>query len=233
MTSVSTSTEPTPIMPGSTLLIWGAGGHAEVVADIVHAQGAYDIWGFLDDTKPSGGEGRLLGYPVFHGADRLTELYQTGLRNLIVAIGGSAGRARCAERAELEGFTLATAVHPRATVAATAKIGAGVVVAAGAVICAGVRLEKNSLVNSSANVDHGSIIGEGAHVSVGAVLGGRVRVGREAFIGMGATVLTGVAVGARALVGAGALVLEDVPPNVVAFGVPAKPRRERTVHDDY
>ena len=33
-------------------MIWGASGHARVVADIVRLNGAYTIAGFLDDVAP-------------------------------------------------------------------------------------------------------------------------------------------------------------------------------------
>ena len=33
----------------SKLIIWGASGHARVVADIIRVAGAYEIAGFLDE----------------------------------------------------------------------------------------------------------------------------------------------------------------------------------------
>lgn len=43
-----------------------------------------------------------------------------------------------------------------------------------------------------------------------------------AYIGAGATILMGVRIGKNSVVGAGAVVTEDVPPNTVVGGVPAK-----------
>ena len=42
----------TPISRRRQLVIWGASGHALVVADIVRLQDAYQIVGFLDDINP-------------------------------------------------------------------------------------------------------------------------------------------------------------------------------------
>ena len=53
------------------------------------------------------------------------------------------------------------------------------------------------------------------------------RVARGASIGSGATILCGVTIGERALVGAGAVVTQDVPPDTIVAGVPA--RKLRTV----
>ena len=47
-------------------------------------------------------------------------------------------------------------------------------------------------------------------------------VGRGAFIGMGAILAPGVMVGDRCIVGAGSVVLSDLPPDVLAFGTPAR-----------
>jgi serine acetyltransferase len=55
----------------------------------------------------------------------------------------------------------------------------------------------------------------------------KVVVERDVWIGANATILPGVRIGAGAIVGAGAVVTADLPPRVVALGVPARVRRER------
>ena len=55
-----------------------------------------------------------------------------------------------------------------------------------------------------------------------------ITVGAGAWIGAGAKILDGVSVGDHAVVGAGAVVREDVPPNAVAVGVPARVVSTRT-----
>jgi acetyltransferase-like isoleucine patch superfamily enzyme len=49
---------------------------------------------------------------------------------------------------------------------------------------------------------------------------------RGCYIGAGALILPGVTIGEKAVVAAGAVVTKDVPPNVVAGGVPAHVLRE-------
>ncbi len=49
-----------------------------------------------------------------------------------------------------------------------------------------------------------------------------VRVGCGAWLGARVTVLPGVSIGEGAVVGAGAVVTRDIPPNVLAAGVPAR-----------
>jgi len=51
------------------------------------------------------------------------------------------------------------------------------------------------------------------------------RVCRGASIGSGAVILCGVTIGEGAMIGAGAVVTQDVEPNAVVAGVPARPAR--------
>jgi acetyltransferase-like isoleucine patch superfamily enzyme len=48
---------------------------------------------------------------------------------------------------------------------------------------------------------------------------------RGASIGTSSTILCGVTVGENSIVGAGSVVTKDIPPNVIAVGVPARVRK--------
>jgi acetyltransferase-like isoleucine patch superfamily enzyme len=52
-----------------------------------------------------------------------------------------------------------------------------------------------------------------------------ITVGNNVFLGSGVTILPGVSIGDNVVVGAKALVTQDLPPDCVAVGVPAKPVR--------
>jgi acetyltransferase-like isoleucine patch superfamily enzyme len=54
-----------------------------------------------------------------------------------------------------------------------------------------------------------------------------VRIGDGVWVGAGAVILPGVAVGSGAVVAAGAVVADNVPPNAVVAGVPARLLRMR------
>ena len=49
-----------------------------------------------------------------------------------------------------------------------------------------------------------------------------IRIGNNVWIGAGAVVTKGVTIGDNAVIAAGAVVTRDIPPNVIAAGVPAK-----------
>ena len=68
-------------------------------------------------------------------------------------------------------------------------------------------------------------VGHGAHIA------GNVTIGDECWIDIGVTLIDRVAIGKGSYVGAGAVVTEDIPENVLAVGVPAKPVRKLTESD--
>lgn len=53
------------------------------------------------------------------------------------------------------------------------------------------------------------------------------RIGRDVWLGAGVTVLGGVTIGDSCVVGAGAVVAQDLAPNTIAVGVPARVVRQR------
>jgi acetyltransferase-like isoleucine patch superfamily enzyme len=54
-----------------------------------------------------------------------------------------------------------------------------------------------------------------------------IRVEDLAWVGAGVIILDGVNIGTKSIVGAGAVVTHDIPPNSIAFGVPAEVKRQR------
>lgn len=207
------------------VVIFGAGGHALVVAEILQMMG-HSIAGFIDDTDPlrkaqAFGPAKVLG-----GSDVLHDLQSDGLQHAIVAIGHCGARTRIAENLEAIGFTLVTAIHPTASVSRDAEVAPGCVVSAQAAVNIGVRLERNVIVNTGATVDHECRIGPGVHIGPGVNLAGKVTVGSGTWIGIGATVLDRISIGEGAYIGAGSLVLKNIPSGMLAYGVPAQIIRE-------
>lgn len=203
------------------IVIWGAAGHALVVADIVRLTGN-EIAGFLDDVNTDRYNASFCGARILGGREQLDRLREGGAGGLIVAIGDCGARMQAAAYAKQNGFTLATAIHPSATIAADAAIGEGAVVAAGAVVNPGTHIGANVIINTSSSVDHECVIADGAHIGPGARLGGRVTIGEGAWVGIGAVIVDRIAIGARSIIGAGAVVLHDIPAGVIAYGVPAR-----------
>lgn len=118
----------------------------------------------------------------------------------------------------------------------------------GAIIREQVTVEKNAVIMMGAILNIGAVVGEGTMIDMGAVLGGRATVGKHCHVGAGAVlagvvepasatpvivednvliganavVIEGCRIGHDAVVAAGAVVVEDVAPNTVVAGCPAR-----------
>jgi len=113
------------------VLILGAGGHAQVVADILrraHEAGAkFQPIGFLDDDSALAGK-VIMGLPVLGAIAQLDEFDHDAI---IVAIGDSRVRARIFESVRARGEHIVNAIHPAAVLAPDVPLGKGVMICAG------------------------------------------------------------------------------------------------------
>jgi sugar O-acyltransferase (sialic acid O-acetyltransferase NeuD family) len=213
------------------VVIWGASGQAMVVADIVRLRGELELVGFLDDVSPERAGTTFCQARILGGREQLDRLLEDGVRFLILGFGKSAARLALAELVRSRGYLLATAIHPKAIVAAGVPIGAGTVIKPGAVVDPGVTIGEQVILGSCTSIGHESVIEDGVRINAGARVSGNVTVGQATMIGAGVTIREGVRVGRYSLIGAGAVVVRDIPDRVVAYGVPARVIRAITVDD--
>jgi sugar O-acyltransferase (sialic acid O-acetyltransferase NeuD family) len=204
------------------ILIVGAGGHAQVVADILKQAnniGETSIpVGFVDDN-PALHHQNLLGLPVF---GTIAERKRIAYDSVIVAVGNNTTRKILSNRLVHEGEQFFTAVHPSAIIAPDVQIGTGTMICAGVIVNPCSVIGKHSILNTGCTLDHHNQIGDYAHIAPGVHTGGEVSVGEGSMIGIGATVIPRCQIRKWSIVGAGAVVIADVPEQVVMAGVPAR-----------
>jgi sugar O-acyltransferase (sialic acid O-acetyltransferase NeuD family) len=203
------------------IIIYGAGGHGKVVADVLERQAKYSLLGFLDDNPENWGKEQL-SYKILGGYSFLRD---QGLVNypVIVGVGDNRTRQQLVARLNALGCRFGCAIHPSAQIARDVQIGDGVMVMANVVINPGSRIGSHTIVNTGAIIEHDCVIGDFVHISPAAALAGNVAVQEGAHLGIGSVILPGVQIGAYSIIGAGAVVVRDIPERVVAVGVPAKP----------
>ena len=127
--------------------------------------------------------------------------------DVIVAIGDNKIRRILQERVKNAGFVLVNLIHPSAVVSKSAQIGEG------------------AIINTGAIIEHDCKIGDFAHVSPNAALAGGVIVGANTHVGIGSCIIQCVKIGADCIIGAGSVVVRDIADGSVAYGNPAKVRR--------
>ena len=206
------------------IIVIGGGGHTKMMIEILLATD-WEVTGYTDaDGRP----GDAFGGIAWLGDDgALPAIRDQGVEHAIVALGDNALRGRLAERAAALGFTLGNAIHPSAQISPSVALGRGIAVMAQAAVNAATVLGDNCIVNTGATMDHDNRIGKNVHIAPGCHLAGYVTVGDGALVGVGSVVGRGrpLAIGAGAVVGAGSVVFNDVPPQAMVAGNPARPLR--------
>lgn len=210
------------------MVIIGAGGHAVSVFEAVSALGLKVSY-FVSEENPGG---TLLGIPVNEALDA-SHARDGGL--VVLAIGDNYTRAHVWERVSqtFSSEQLPAIVHPSAVIAASARIAPGSVILQGSTLGAMSQVAEGGLVNTRASLDHESILGKFSSLAPGVTTGGRVTIGDGSAISLGTCVKQGVSIGDNTVVGASSYVNADLPPRVLAYGVPARVIRPRAPDEPY
>jgi len=188
--------------------LYGAGGHAKVIFDILKSNNV-SVPEIIDDNRDLDS---FMGIPVSH-----TEICSP----LIISIGNNSIRKTIAEKINPEIFSPCCS-DKTAIISASALIDNGTVVMQGVVIQSSVKIGKHCIINTRASIDHDCIIEDYVHIAPGTILCGNVEIGEGSFIGAGTTVIPGIKIGKWAVIGAGTIVIKDVPDYAVVVGNPGK-----------
>jgi sugar O-acyltransferase (sialic acid O-acetyltransferase NeuD family) len=213
--------------PQRHLYLYGCGGHAKVILDILHRQ-SRRVTAILDDRSSVSD---LYGVPVYRSADRLAEI-SPDRSEWIIAIGNNSVRQRVAEALALQGHLFTQAIHPSAQIALGVCIQPGTVVMANAVINADAQIGHHVIVNTAATIDHDCVIQDYCHIAPGCALCGAVQCGMGVFLGVGTKVCPGLDIGAYTTCGAGSVVVQSLPSRSLAYGCPARVARPLTASPD-
>jgi sugar O-acyltransferase (sialic acid O-acetyltransferase NeuD family) len=210
------------------LVVVGAGGFGREVLDVVESINSnatrplFELLGVLDTSPSELNRTRLRARGVDYLGSEADWLASGNAASYVIAIGTPGTRAAVQSAFHEAGFSAATLIHPDAVLGSQLTIGDGSVICGGVQISTNVTLGRHVHVNPSATIGHDSIIENFVSVNPGAIVSGDVRVRRCSLVGAGAVVLQGLEVGPFATVGAAACVVNDVPPNSIVKGVPAR-----------
>lgn len=208
------------------IYLYGCGGHAKVILDILFQQGR-KVTAFVDDNPPLG-IANINGIPIKKASTQTISEIQCDYSQWIVAIGNNPIRRRIVAKLESYGYSFATAIHPSAEIGCGVKIGSGTVVMANSVINIDTQIGSHVIINTSSSIDHDCNIADYCHVSPGCNLCGQVRLNEGVFLGVGSKVIPGICIGEETFCGAGSVIVKSLPPSVLAYGCPAK-----IVQDNY
>ncbi len=198
------------------LVIYGGGGHAKSLIELIQAEGQYHVAGILDDHLPVGSQ--ILKVPVLGGGDFLARLRTQGIGLCVNAVGGIGDitpRLKIYEKIKAAGVRVPTVIHPRAYIEPSASLAEGQQVFFNTYIGSDVHVGFGCILNTGSIVSHDCVLGDYVNISPGAILAGAVMVGERTLIGMGVTINLGVKIGSGARIGNSAVVKADVPDGAI------------------
>ena len=209
-----------------SIVIWGIGGHAREVAQLVadieaHQPGSWTLQGFLVDKDATTQHPKALPAPLLGGLEWSAAHPEVWL---VVAVGNPKLRCQISERLLVANpqAQFATLVHPLAWVVQSAQVGAGSVVFAKSCVSDQVQIGHHASINFACTLNHDTVLGHFVSLGPGVHLCGGVSVASHCELGAGVTVLPNVKIHSGVMVGAGAVVTRCLAEGVTAIGVPAR-----------
>jgi acetyltransferase EpsM len=212
--------------PKKVIIIGGIGNGSVIAAAMGDAQrrgiGEWEFAGYLNDRIEVGEQ--IEGHPVLGGLAQIGDFIKRSYHFIytIYRIDGQVQRLVLFDHLNIPDQQLATFIHPLTYVAPNAKIGPGCVIMPNASISSGAELGRGCLVMVNASVGHNSTLSDFCHIAAQGCVSSYVMLKSGVHIGLNATVREHLTLGENSTLAMGAVLLNDVGPDEIWAGVPAK-----------
>jgi sugar O-acyltransferase (sialic acid O-acetyltransferase NeuD family) len=209
------------------IIILGTGGNCIDILDCIDAINAtnaslnFRCVGFLDDDN-SKWDRTYQRVKVLGGLARAPDFNDCFFVNGIGSPNNFWKKRAIIDKTNLELDKFLTLVHPRASIAKTAKLGAGTVVFPNVTITSNVCIGNHVIILPGSVVSHDDVIGDYTCIAGGASISGAVTIGESCYLGANCSIIGDVKIGKNSMIGMGSVVLADVPENSVVAGNPAR-----------
>ena len=169
-------------MPEKKLLILGAGGFGQTIAEVAELLDNWENISFVDDRWP---EQQQVGrYTIIANIQSL-EAINLHSFEAIIAVGNNQIRQKWQQLLLDLSVPMAAIIHPQTVIAPSAKIGQGVTIMAGCVIGTNTMIQDGVILNLGTLLDHDVIIEAFSHLSVGVKVAGGKTITASSFLGIG------------------------------------------------
>ena len=164
----------------------------------------------------------LKGINIIDDFDSYEKIASKKDTKTIVCVSDSKKKEYFVNRLEKMGIQLTNAIHPKAVIAKTAKIGKNVIINAGAIIQPYAVIGDSVMIHAQVDVEHDCTVEDYVNLAPGVKLAGWVTVKKGAVVYTNACVIPCVTIGSYAIVGAGTTVRKNIPGNVTVTDKPVR-----------
>ncbi|MBT89715.1 MAG: hypothetical protein CMN79_04410 [Spirochaetales bacterium] len=201
------------------IIIFGCGGHAKSVANILFETKKYKIIAFVGkDIKTK----KLLGIETLEEAKFFNKKLK--YQNFVIGIGNITQREKCYKKIKKH-FPKAifpTINHPNTSISENVKIGIGTVIMSNVVVNISSEIGKFCILNTSSTIDHDCKLEDYVSIAPNVSIAGSCTIGRRSFIGVGSSIIHNIQIGKSVVVGAGSCVVKNLLIKNTYAGSPAK-----------
>jgi sugar O-acyltransferase (sialic acid O-acetyltransferase NeuD family) len=211
------------------IVIYGAGGMAREVAQLIHdinqQEEVWDLLGFLSDD-PESWKTDVGGLPVLGGHEWLRRT-----PHCAVALGVGSPATKLKLVGKMKGAAIGFPIlrHPSVVISRSVYLGRGTIITAGCILTVDIKLGDFVTINLACTISHDCRLGDYVTIAPGVNVSGNVLLNEGCDVGTGSTIIQGLTVGEWSIIGAGAVVVRELPANCTAVGVPAKSIKQREV----
>lgn len=216
------------------IVIFGSGGHAKVIVDIIEKQEKFNIAGFIDGYQEKNTV--IMGYRVIGDEFSLEEIIVSNeIYGGIIGIGDNSIRAKVRDKIIkiIPNFKFLNCIHPKSILGKDVTLGVGNVLMAGAIINSSTIINNHCILNTNSSIDHDCLMSDFTSIAPNATIGGNVKIGDYSAIGIGVNIFHNINIGYNCIIGGGSLVCHDTKENSIYYGSPSKFIREHRIGDKY
>tara|TARA_B100000035_G_C20898818_1_gene508428 strand:+ start:134 stop:781 length:648 start_codon:yes stop_codon:yes gene_type:complete len=211
------------------LVIIGAGGHSDVIKDILDTKKYNKIKTIKFNIDKNESKNSIYIKKLFKN-DPEADFY------FVIGIGFNFYRKKISEflNKNFKGlFKWESIVSNNAIISKKIKIGKGTVIMPGVVINAGTKIGNHCIINTSSSIDHDNFISNFVSIAPGVNTSGGVKIGEASHIGINSSIKQKVSIGKNVIIGAMTFVNQNCKNNLMIYGTPMRIIKKRKISDNY
>lgn len=216
------------------IIIFGFGGHSNVVMEELILAKKYQIHAIFDTDKSKKSlQFKNKKIKIFHNLDKILE--KNFPKSGIIAIGDNFNRLKIYKKIiKLNSkFNFINVISKSSLISKSVIIGTGNVILAKSFIGAKTVIKNQCIINSFSSIDHENFFDSFCSTGPGVITGGNVKLKKYSHLGIGCVIKNNITIGANTIIGGNSFVNKNCNDNSVYIGSPSKLLKKRKKNDKY